>query len=225
MMKFYTHMLRVMLPAFWLISLQSASQTISADVGAGDALTICKGQTVVMTADNAVQWEFSTNNGISWTPLINGYSFSTANIGNGYQYRGQYYDFMTDENQPTNTLVFTVNGEQVGTNTITSPNRGSISFNGNDQAFQITPGIAVETNPFTFDGWFRLNAIPISNDDPNMFTLFGAGNGGSRPISIIVSDARTIRFQSFGWGSLDFTIPKLSTGVWYHLALVRDANY
>ena len=58
-----------------------------------------------------------------------------------------------------------------------------------------------------------------------MFTLFGAGNGGSRPISIIVSDARTIRFQSFGWGSLDFTIPKLSTGVWYHLALVRDANY
>lgn len=219
MMKFYTHMLRVMLPAFFLISLQSASQTISSDVGT----TICKGQTVVMTADSYYEWEVSTNNGSSWTSLGSGNNFASASITDGSKYRAKTYDYMSEFPSEifSNVLTFSVAGDRTGINTISAPSRGGISLNGTDQGYLLTPGVAVNSGAFTFDVWFRLNEAPYEN---NMFAILGAGVDNFKAVSIMIADPRTIKYDSWGYGSQDFSVPKMEVNRWYHLVMVRDAS-
>jgi hypothetical protein len=222
MSNFNTLILRGMLPALLIISLHGVAQTITSDVGT----TICKGQTVLMTADNYAEWEVITDGGANWSTLVQGNSYASANIANGSKYRVKLSDYSSFPPSETysNILTFTVNGEKAGINTISAPSRGSIEFNGLDQAFQMTPGISVGANAFTFDGWFRLKDVPkIKDTDPYMYTLFGS-TSGDRPMSVMLADPTTVRFQSFGCCSLDFTVPKLSTGIWYHLVMVRDGS-
>ena len=205
----------------FLCALNARTQTISSDVGT----TICKGQTVVMTGHTYYSWYRSTDGGSSWNMVSRGYTYATAAIQNGYQFKGEYYDVSSDNNLLTPPVTFVVNGEQVGVNTVSSASRGTATYNGTDQAFLMTPGFSVGSDPFTFDSWFRLNDVPSTDEDPSMFTLIGAGSGGDRPVSIMLANATTVRFQSFGCCSLDFTVPKLTVGTWYHLALVRDGAY
>lgn len=206
------------------ISLQTFSQSISSDVGT----TICKGTTVVMTASGYDEWQVSTNNGASWTSLGNATSYATASIENGYKYRTvtQEYDPFTDEFFTTysNTLTFTVNGERAGTNTISSPDRGSLSFNGTDQSFSMSPGFAVNTDPFTFDVWFKMNEAP---NESGSFVLLGAESNTAsnfKSLNILLAAPNVIRYGSWRYGTMAFIVPKMHTNRWYHLVMVRDAS-
>ncbi len=218
MMKFYSQLMRGMMPAVFLISLQTVGQTISSDVGT----TICKGQTVVMTADSYYEWEVSTNNGSSWTSLGSGNNYASASIINGSMYRAKTYDYMSEFPSEifSNVLTFTVAGERTGNNTITTPSRGSISLNGTDQGYLMTPGVAVNSGAFTFEVWFRMNEAAYEN---NMFAILGAGNN-FKAMSIMVADPKTIKYDSWGYGSQDFSVPKMEVNTWYHLVMVRDAS-
>jgi len=226
MMKFYTHMMRGILPALLMISLQTIGQTISSDVGT----TICKGQTVIMTTDGYYEWEVSTDNGSSWTSLgyaNSPYKYSSSSIGNGYKYRVKsmvYDEFGPPSYNYSEVLTFTVNGQQAGMNNITDPSRGSISFNGSNQGLQMSSGFSVETGAFTFETWFRLTEVPW---DQNYFVLLGADPNDAvnqRALSIVIPDPNTIRYDSWRYGPANFTVPKLSVNTWYHLIMVRDAS-
>jgi|GEM_PF-3435348 len=198
------------------------AQTLSSDVGP----TICKGTTVVMTTDGFHEWEVSTDGGSNWTSLGRSnepYRYASSSIGNGYKYRVKsevYDDFGPPSFNYSGALTFEVNGERAGMNTITDPSRGSISFNGTDQAFLMSPGISVGTSAFTFEAWFRMDEAPWDN---GMFVLMGAGNN-FKAVSVLVADPNTIRFDSKGYGKFDFTVPKMSVNTWYHLVMVRDAS-
>jgi hypothetical protein len=197
------------------------AQTISSDVGT----TICKGTTVVMTASTQGVWQFRTSTGGSWTDLGSSNIYTTAGIGNGYEYRLRVSRYDDNDNEIisySDTLSFTVNGEQAGINTITDPSRGSISLSGS-HAFSMSPGIAVNAAAYTFDVWFRLNLVPGLKTDAAMYSLIGAGTGVTHALSVIIANANTVRLQCSGHGSVDFTVPKLSTNTWYHLAVVRNA--
>lgn len=156
-----------------LLNASLQAQTISSDVGT----TICKGTTVVMTADSYADWEVSTDNGSNWTGIGSGKRFASSSIGNGHKYKVKSMsgtDPITDEPiySYSNVLTFTVNGERAGINTISVPSRGSLSFNGSNQGFQMSSGFSVGTGAFTFETWFRLNEAPWEN---NYFVLLGAG--------------------------------------------------
>lgn len=219
MMKFYSHILWSMLPAFLLMTLQSVGQTITSDLGT----TICKGQTVLMTADNYTEWEISTDGGSNWNSLGAGNNYASASIVNGSKFRTKTYDPMSFPPAEiySNILTFTVNGEKTGTNTVSTPSRGSITFNGTDQGYLMTPGVAVNSGAFTFDVWFRLNEAPYEN---NMFAILGAGVDNFKAVSIMIADPRTIKYDSWGYGSQDFSVPKMEVNRWYHLVMVRDAS-
>lgn len=217
-------LLQAMLPVLLLFSFQARSQSITSDVGT----TICKGTTVVMTASGYDEWQVSTNNGATWTSLGSATSYATANIGNGYKYRTatEEYDFFTDEFFTTysNILTFTVNGERTGTNTISTPDRGSLSFNGTDQSFSMSPGFAVNTDPFTFDVWFKLNEAP---NETGSFVLLGAESSTAsnfKSLNILLAAPNVIRYGSWRYGTMAFIVPKMHTDRWYHLVMVRDAS-
>ena len=217
-------LLRAILPVLLLFSFQARSQSISSDVGT----TICKGTTVVMTASGYDEWQVSTNNGTSWTSLGSATSYATASIGNGFKYRTatDEYDPDTDEFFTTysNILTFTVNGERTGTNTISTPDRGSLSFNGTDQSFSMSPGFAVNTDPFTFDVWFKLNEAP---NETGSFVLLGAESNNAsnfKSLNIYLAAPNVIRFGSWRYGTMAFIVPKMHTNRWYHLVMVRDAS-
>ena len=175
-----------------------------------------------MTADSYLEWEVSTDGGSSWNSLGMGEKYASASIANNSKYRGKANDYSSfpPSEVYTNIITFTVNGERVGTNTISTPDRGSLNLNGTDQSFLMTPGFAVNTGAFTFEAWFKMNEAPYENQ---FFVLLGAGNN-FKAVSVIVYDPVTIKYDSWGYGSQDFTVPKMSVNTWYHLVMVRDAS-
>ena len=198
MNKLNTFLLQAMLTVFLLFSFQASSQTITSDVGT----TICKGTTVVMTASDYDEWQVSTDNGDNWTSLGNANTYASANISNGAKYRtvSMSYDPVNDDFITTysNILTFTVNGDLAGTNTISTPDRGSLNFNGTDQSFLMSPGFAVNTGAFTFDVWFKLNDAP---SDIQPFVLLGAGSDNAtnnRALNIFLAAPNVIRYMTPG---------------------------
>jgi hypothetical protein len=118
-----------------------------------------------MTADSYLEWEVSTDGGSSWNSLGMGEKYASASIANNSKYRGKANDYSSfpPSEVYTNIITFTVNGERVGTNTISTPDRGSLNLNGTDQSFLMTPGFAVNTGAFTFEAWFKMNEAPYEN--------------------------------------------------------------
>jgi Concanavalin A-like lectin/glucanases superfamily len=222
MTKFNARLFGGMLCILLCISLQTFSQTITTDLGSGPNITICKGQSVVMTGDSYMEWEVSTDGGYNWNSLGMGEKYASASISNNSKYRGKANDYSSfpPSEVYTNIITFTVNGERTGLNTITSPDRGSLNLNGTDQSFLMTPGFAVNTGAFTFEAWFKMNEAPYENQ---FFVLLGAGNN-FKAVSVIVYDPVTIKYDSWGYASQDFTVPKMSVNTWYHLVMVRDAS-
>jgi hypothetical protein len=228
MMRVFLHIF--LIPILLLSAGKAVSQhSISSDVGTN----ICKGTVVTMTSDlSNGNWEISRDNGASWNFIgyADGSNFSYSNIANNDRIR-QLADVMdfSDPFNPSfststsNELIFTVTGEKAGINTISSPDRGSISLNGNDQGFLLTPGFAVNTGAFTFETWFRLNDAPKYIGSGGMYVLLGAGDN-FKAVSIIIADPTTIKYDSWGYASTDFTVPKMELNTWYHLVMVRDAS-
>ncbi len=98
----------------------------------------------------------------------------------------------------------------------------SLAFNGATD--KVTLGSPVsEAGDFTLSCWVKFAASPASN---NLLWLANSGDGGMNLWGVL-SDATTIYYRGTtgGTNTLNtFTVPTLTTGTWYHMALTRNGG-
>ena len=98
----------------------------------------------------------------------------------------------------------------------------SIGLNGTTDYIQFKPGVYVPQNTaYTFECWFYLNNTTFST----YYTLLGQSVGGTGgQLNIRIVNATTISVDQLGLSAQSFTIPTLSAGQWYHIAVTRNTS-
>lgn len=98
----------------------------------------------------------------------------------------------------------------------------SMSFNGTSDYLQFKPGFVVpQNNPYTFECWFYLNNTTFAA----YYTLLGQSIGGTGGnLNIRLNNTTTVQVDQLGLSGQTFTIPTLSAGQWYHIAVTRNAS-
>lgn len=104
------------------------------------------------------------------------------------------------------------------TNLTYFPGTGSALFvAASSSLMNLSPGILLGSSSFTFEVWINLNSTPTN------MPLFDASSKGLPTFAIqLASDTELILTD--GTTIVSYTIPTLSTGTWYYIALVRDAT-
>lgn len=96
-------------------------------------------------------------------------------------------------------------------------NRYSVSFDGTDDFIDV--GAVSDLNgsisAVTISAWFNVSAFGDA--------VISGGSSGSDRFYMQIYDSTTIRYGS-GVGFDDFIVPTLSTGTWYHIALVHNGT-
>lgn len=88
----------------------------------------------------------------------------------------------------------------------------SLTFNGSSEDVRLSAEITLATNA-TIALWFKADVL-----DPNV--IVSETDAGATYVQIV--NSTSIRVQS--GSSLDFTVPTMSTGTWYHLAVTKSGT-
>lgn len=117
----------------------------------------------------------------------------------------------------TNNFNVTVNGD-------TKPNNFNPYQGGNYSAFfdgtgdyLSWSGTTVGTGAFSIECWFY-------NTGSFTATLFGVTSSGNGKLSVRLFNSTTIRIDRYNTAASSFTVPTMSTGVWYHMVACRNAS-
>jgi len=196
-------------------------------VSVGDNITDGHGNTYQVTGITGTNpnWTIATS-WASLTPLLaSPYSFSKPNNTGGLWQFGP--DGMLTL---PGDIISSGNGLAVKTGQTTGNIfGGSLKFIGTGTIL-LTPGIVVGgvedtgIHAFTIDAWVKFSTDPATNyqyilgsvDDSGL-SLF-VGNGQAGP------SATTITIDSLGNDNTEFTVPTLTTGTWYHIAVARNSS-
>jgi len=77
------------------------------------------------------------------------------------------------------------------------------------------------TQAYTMECWFYLNSTSFS---PNFYPFIGPSTNSASALNIRIGSTTVIRIDANNSSGTDFTLPvTLTTGVWYHVAVTRDA--
>ena len=96
-------------------------------------------------------------------------------------------------------------------------NQYSVSLDGSDDFIDVGTVSALNgsISAVTISAWFKVSAFGDA--------VISGGSSGSDRFYMQVYDSTTIRYGS-GVGFDDFTVPTLSTGTWYHVALIHNGT-
>ena len=104
----------------------------------------------------------------------------------------------------------------------------SLSFDGTVDFLELPaqPSLDFETGDFTIEFFFNSDNVSSLRALISSYKYYVAGNDGNWLLRI--TNSTTITWASYnGTGTealKNFTVPTMSTGTWYHLALVRSSN-
>jgi hypothetical protein len=96
----------------------------------------------------------------------------------------------------------------------------SILFNGSTDYLTFNNSIVMGTQAYTMECWFYLNSTSFSV----FYPFVGTSTNSTSALNIRISNTTVIRVDANNSSGTDFTLPvTLTTGVWYHVAVTRDA--
>jgi hypothetical protein len=80
--------------------------------------------------------------------------------------------------------------------------------------------LAAQTGDFTYETWVYFNAIPSTGFQ----NIFGQGAAGQTTYGMLLATNGRVNVNRANVGNIITSATTISTGVWYHLALVRTGN-
>jgi len=96
----------------------------------------------------------------------------------------------------------------------------SLILNGSTDYLTFTNPIVMGTQAYTMECWFNLNSTSFSV----FYPFIGTSTNSTSALNIRISNTTVIRVDANNSSGTDFTLPvTLTTGVWYHVAVTRDA--
>jgi len=97
----------------------------------------------------------------------------------------------------------------------------SMLFDGSSGYVKFNNSIVMGTQAYTMECWFYLNSTSFS---PNFYPFIGTSTNSTSALDIRIFSTTTIQVDSNNSSTTTFTLPvTLTTGVWYHVAVTRDA--
>ncbi len=96
-------------------------------------------------------------------------------------------------------------------------NNNALYFEARSNNLQMSPGVNVGTQPFTFETYFKTG--------PKIDYGFFLGVSGGNGMSINIHSANEIQIDAYGINATVFVLSSaLQVNTWHHIAVARDAN-
>jgi hypothetical protein len=115
------------------------------------------------------------------------------------------------------SLLITANPAFAETASSAGSNNNSLYFDARTNNLQMSPGVNIGTQPFTFETYFKTGP----KIDYGFFLGVGSGNG----MSINIHSANEIQIDAYGINATVFILSSaLQVNTWHHIAVARDAN-
>ena len=98
----------------------------------------------------------------------------------------------------------------------------SINFDGTTSYLLLSNLKTIGAKDYTMECWFNLNSTSFS---PNFYPFIGNSTNLTGALNIRISSTTVIRVDANNSSGQDFTLPvTLTTNVWYHVAVTRNAS-
>jgi hypothetical protein len=112
-------------------------------------------------------------------------------------------------------LLETIGNTQLASEDPYSGSYYSNYFNGSTDYLSFT-GLTIGTNAYTIEFWFNINNFTTA------YAFLSTSN--SNALDFRINNATTFAIDQQNVAQTTFTVPTMSTGVWYHVAVVRNAS-
>lgn len=113
-------------------------------------------------------------------------------------------------------------GPATTTTAVGPPNKGSAVFD-NVSYYTFSPGIILGTNDFSIDGWYKFNTLEGGFTSQSIVDSLTVDNGFYAQIQYNPGVFQQLAFGN-STGNTAFSIPAISTDVWYYFAFARQSG-